>query len=126
MSGFSNAAFSPWVAFTPIVTPTSGAITSYIANGEYCLQGTLFFFNLNINIVDNGTGAGRMLIQLPFVNASSLVNNVQGIRINAGVLAVMAANVNSASDTMDTRTFQGNYPGVTSALLYFSGSYRIS
>jgi hypothetical protein len=54
-----------WTAFTPTVTPGSGAFTTVSASGGYFVFGKIVFFNVTITITTAGTAAGPMSIPLP-------------------------------------------------------------
>jgi hypothetical protein len=56
---------TPWTAYTPTITSSSGTITSRSATGRYKQIGKTVHVLLDINITNNGTGAGVINFTLP-------------------------------------------------------------
>jgi hypothetical protein len=54
------------INYTPVVTATTGAITTYTAFGGYQIVNKLMRVWFNINITNNGTGGGAIRMTLPF------------------------------------------------------------
>jgi len=62
LNGIGEAAIN----YTPVVTSTTGSLTSYTAFGGYQIVNKLMRVWFNINISNNGTGAGGIRMTLPF------------------------------------------------------------
>jgi len=59
--------FPAWTAYTPLVAPSAGTITSYTLGAcRYLLLGKLCFWYAVVTITNVGTGSGAVLISLPF------------------------------------------------------------
>jgi hypothetical protein len=54
-----------WIGYTPTITSTIGAITSYTASGTYKIVGTTVHFRTVITITNAGTGAGVLRVTAP-------------------------------------------------------------
>jgi hypothetical protein len=96
--------------WTPVVTPATGAITTYTASGNYTKIGRQVTVNMNIIITTNGTGASALLITgLPF--------NAATTRFDAGVGREYQTTGNavamtfSATNTVQMLNYNNTYPG---------------
>jgi hypothetical protein len=56
--------------FNPVVTPATGAITTYTSSGSYTKLGNMVSFHFTVNLVNRGTGAGALHVTLPFTCVS--------------------------------------------------------
>ncbi|MGL3208681.1 hypothetical protein [Bradyrhizobium sp. BR 1433] len=121
MSGFSSPIGSAWTAYTPTVTPGSGAFTSVSATGRYLQCGKTVFFSVAVTITTNGTAAGYVSVSLPVITKSAFIffgreDGVTGNALQAKTIAVSTAlNIFSLTNT---------YPGGDGYVLIFSGSYE--
>ena len=110
--------------WTPVVTPASGAITTYTAAGNYTKIGRQVTVNMNIVITTNGTGASALLITgLPFNAATS--------RYDAGVGREYVSTGNavaltfSATNTLQMLTYNNTYPGGNGYYIAASITYNV-
>lgn len=116
-----------WVDFTPVVTALTGSITSYIAEAKYIKRGKLLTISVNVEITDNGTAAGEIIVSLPAATiGSTLGGTVLAGRERNLTSAALTAYVESASSTAAVLTYDGLYPGGTGAAISFAGSYEIA
>jgi hypothetical protein len=109
-----------WTAYTPVVTATSGTITTLGAvSGRYKTLGKTVFVQMDITITTNGTGTGAVVATLPVTSvffyivcgreAALLGKMLQGI-INANTVSIFNAD--------------NTYPGSNGARLIMSGLYE--
>ena len=55
-----------WTTYTPVLTPSTGSITSYVINAaRYALIGKTVHLHINSTITNNGTGSGQLNYTLP-------------------------------------------------------------
>lgn len=124
MSGFTLD-IGPWVAYTPAVIPTTGAITTYTASGRYKKIGKTVFFRLYITVTTNGTGAGALQCTLPAASGNLDPNLGQvAIGINStSLVSLFGFNpINTAS--LNIRKYDGTYPVVSGDTVCVSGAYE--
>jgi hypothetical protein len=116
-----------WVAYTPTVTATSGTITAYIAEGKYIRRGNLLTISVNVEITNNGTGAGALRVSLPSATIGmTLGGTILAGRERAVTSAALTAYIESASSIASVLTYDGLYPGAAGAAISFAGSYEIA
>jgi hypothetical protein len=112
-----------YTSFTPTVTSGTGTITSSSVQGfRYLKIGKMVHVNGRVNVLDKGTGAGALIVTLPFTAASSVDQMCTAEEIAVVGLACFGL-VNAGSSSMELR--QGNYGtvvqdnyGVSFSLLY--------
>ena len=71
-----------WV---PVVTASSGAITSYTSSGSYTRIGRMVTATINAKVTDAGTGSGALISTLPFASNAALVYTCAGRDDNTGL-----------------------------------------
>ena len=98
--------------YTPTVTPSSGAITSYTSAGSYVKIGNLVVAVALITITNNGTGSGYQQISLPFTPAT----NGAAAAADASTGAVLIGFVIGSSPQVNLRTATAGYPGLNSVI----------
>jgi hypothetical protein len=110
--------------WTPVVTPATGAITTYTASGNYTKIGRQVTVNMNIIITTNGTGASALLITgLPF--------NAATTRFDAGVGREYQTTGNavamtfSATNTVQMLNYNNTYPGGDGYRIAASITYNV-
>jgi hypothetical protein len=62
-------------AFNPVVTASSGAITSYTSVGTYTKIGNLVSFHFSVTITNKGTGTAGLKVTLPFTCVSTSIGS---------------------------------------------------
>jgi hypothetical protein len=113
-----------WTPYTPTVTSSSGTITSFntVVFRYYKLGKTLFFRGA-INVGNNGTGAGWLVITLPY-NAASIGSSVYGAR-SWDIKSLAGYIASGSSPRIILSLYDGTYPVVINGVLAFAGSYEI-
>jgi len=99
-----------WVPFTPAVIASVGTITTLGAiTAAYLRHGVLVFYNINIRITTNGTGAGELLVSLPFSNQGPVC--ILSGRGGASNTVAQVATIALSSNTARVTDYLGAYPG---------------
>jgi hypothetical protein len=107
--------------WTPTVTSSVGAITTYTSNGQYTKIGRQVTVNGTIVISDNGTGTGSLNItNFPFTIANGIAGGTARETTISGVISSITA---SGTGTLIMWTYNNNYPGGTGATLQFTATY---
>ena len=119
-----NTSYSLDGSFTPIVTASSGAITSYTSNG-YCKRvGELVYFSVNLTVTNNGTGSNSIVISgLPY-NASDSTALIG--RENALTGTLLQGFISQGSSQITVRTYNNAYPVATNSVIFLTGVYRVA
>ena len=116
-----------WVNFTPVVTASTGTITAYTAEARYIKRGKLLTISVNVEITNNGTGAGELRVSLPAATIGmSLGGTILAGRERNLTSAALTAYVEAATSTAKVLTYNGLYPGAAGAAISFAGSYQIA
>jgi hypothetical protein len=99
-----------WTSYTPVLTPTSGSITSYVINSaKYAKIGKTVHLAIDTTITNNGTGSGQFNYTLP-VNAKQINHGGGGIdATNGNSLSVFLVSATAVR----VATYNYTYPGVT-------------
>ncbi len=109
--------------WTPTVTSWTGTITSYTSSGTYTKIGRQVFANATVNMTNNGTGGGFVIVTLPFTTGSAaFAGSGQETAVTGAALSVSAA---TGSPNMAIFTYSGAYPGATGNNLVISISYFV-
>ena len=112
-----------WIDWTPVITAASGTITAYTAIGKYKVQDQTVYYQIEINISNNGTGSGAVVSTLPFlVPINSCVGIGRELLINGKSLTATQIALVS---TMSILNYDNSYPGVNGCRLIVNGSYII-
>lgn len=117
---------SNWItSFTPVVTASSGTITTATATMRYNIIGKAAFFSLNVTISNNGTGAGLVIASLPFtpVMTGSAVRQIVAGRDNTTGKMLQGLTVGASG--LFIAFYDGAYPGSAGASLYLTGVIEI-
>ena len=110
--------------YTPVVTASTGTITTYTATGAYTKIGRLVNVSVSITITTNGTGAGYLIVSLPtgYAAASSITQMGSGREdaVTGDMLQVISASAN-----MNLVTYSDAYPGgdghiISATLTYYT------
>jgi len=111
--------------WTPVVTASSGTITSYTSSGFYTKVGRLVYLNGLITITNTGTATNQYInfSGLPYSSSSSYGNYMGVCRENAvnGLLNQVTIAGNAASGSILKYDNSGNI--VTNAAFYFGVMY---
>jgi hypothetical protein len=108
-----------WV---PTVTPGAGAITAYTTTCAYVKIGKIVICYGKINISNNGTGSGSVIITLPFTSG----NTGAGCgRERAATGNQLQLDVASGETVATIYTYDNLYPGGTNYELAFQLTYSI-
>ena len=111
---------SAWKTYTPTVTASSGAFTSYTASGRYKEMGKTIQLQIQINITNAGTASGGTNATLP-VQASPSMNQMisgrEGATGNA-VYGIVSGNIVSIV------YYNYTFAGATGNQLNLGGTYE--
>jgi hypothetical protein len=110
--------------WTPVVTASSGAITSYSASGSYTKVGRQVTLSGVIEITNNGTGAGYVTVSgLPFtIGAQGGSGAVRSGGFGGHLVAIQAPN---GVTTFNMWKYDNTYPVGTNSNMNFSFSYFV-
>jgi hypothetical protein len=110
--------------WTPVVTASSGAITSYSASGSYTKVGRQVTLSGAIVITNNGTGAGYVTVSgLPFtIGAQGGSGAVRSSGFGGHLVAIQAPN---GATTFNLWKYDNTYPVGTNSNMNFSFSYFV-
>ena len=113
------------MSYTPVVTTTSGTITSYTANGVYKLIGNTCILNVTISITNNGTGAGQFNVTLPIPHRYNGLGSVFYGRETATTGSALIGFAAISATTFSISTTSGAYPAATGYVLVGTLIYEI-
>jgi hypothetical protein len=109
--------------WSPIITPSVGAITSYTSSGQYTKIGRTVCVNYNFVISSNGTGSGSIKLDgLPFALNTFRSMGV-GVESDSVGYNIISNAIGATSFAVLTK-FDGTYPGATSHRLQGSFVYE--
>ena len=102
-----------WTAFTPVLTASSGSITSYVVNtARYAKLGKIVHIDIDVTVTANGTGAATKELTLP-INAKNINHAGGGVDLVTGnglvVFLVSATSVRFA-------VYNYTYPNATTRI----------
>lgn len=110
-----------WAAYTPVVSASTGTITTSSATGRSKTIGKTTYIEMVLTITDNGTGAAAVIATLPNTSASEAILSGRG-------RAVSGASVHGAIGVAATAVvifrYDNAYPGATGEVLVLSGVYE--
>lgn len=109
-------------ATTPTVTAGTGTITTVSSTLNYTKIGRLVAFKAIITVTTNGTGAGFLILPLPFT-ASAINSPVSAILNATG--AALIGNVAGGSANCNIFTLTGAYPATSGTVLSVNGTYFV-
>lgn len=115
----------PWTAYTPVLTPGSGAFTSAVASGRYKQIGKTVHLQIRVNITTLGTAAGGFTVSLPPIGVTK-DNYVFPVHEN-NVVALMGWGRTGVNDTVvfvlryDNGLYMGN-----AYQLFMNGTYELA
>ena len=107
---------------TPTVSAASGTITSATATLTYTKIGRYFYYDAQITVTNNGTGAGSLNFTLPFTYSARGAGN--GFNRSSGK-SICGAAPSAPSDTVNATYYDGTYPTATGHITDFSGAGQV-
>lgn len=112
---------SSWIAYTPSVTPTSGAFTTVSATGGYQQIANTVFFKVAITLTNNGTAAG-VICSLPVTGIAStgIVAYGREDAVNGKMLQTRL----TSTTTMGVLYYDNTSPNANGLLLLLTGFYE--
>jgi hypothetical protein len=118
-----NISSGRWINWTPTITSSTGTITAYTSSGQYKVQDLTVYYQIEINITTNGTGAGSVNSTLPF--SSPLVTGVgNGREIVINGNSILATTI-ALDNKIIITNYDNTYPGANGCRLIVNGSYII-
>jgi hypothetical protein len=112
-----------WRSFTPVLSTTSGALTTASATGKFRRVGKTVSFQIGISIANNGTGSGEIVASLPFVSAAQGNFDAVG-RENAQIGKTLHGRVPASQASMVIGNYDNTYPGLNGASISVAGTYE--
>lgn len=111
-----------WVTYTPTVTASTGSITTLGAvSARYRIHGDMVDVTFSISITTNGTGAGSLIMSLPF-SAADFSFGVGRETVATGHMCNIQTTPSSA--TAEIWNYANAYPGGDGRTIAGSISYR--
>lgn len=98
-------------SYTPSVSAAIGSIISYTSSATYTRIGRQITVLFTVTVTNNGTGAGSLIVSLPFTNGSQPSIGVG--RENAVVGNILQVFVSASSTTASVFTAVNAYPSAT-------------
>jgi len=124
-SGTNSLVFDEdWANYTPVITPGSGAITSYtVTSASYKRRGKEIALQLDFTITNNGTGATSVNVSTP----TGLPAKSNGGTVNCRDTVVSGkTSVGQMSGAGGTIfQYDGAYPGATNARFVCTAEYSL-
>lgn len=111
-----------WKTYTPSVSSTVGTITAYTASGRYLQVGKTLYLSANVQITNNGNGAGAITVSLPssFSAVVSQIINGRESQTTNNALTALASGSN-----LNVLTYNNAYPGGTNYTIVLSGVVEV-
>lgn len=104
----SDLVDTPWVDYTPTLTPYAGTFTSATATGRYKQIGKIVFLHVTVNITTNGTAATNVGVSLPITANST---NFTGSGRENLATGKALTGVLSSTTQMWIQNYDNSYPG---------------
>lgn len=110
--------------WTPTVTAQTGTITTLgVVTGAYTKVGRKVTCNINIQITTNGTGAGWLIVSLPFASSSAQQGFVGHGWQGSGFQ--VAGFSGAGGSTVNIYKYDGTYPGASGQFVGLSIEYYV-
>lgn len=113
---------NPWLIYNVTTSSSTGTITSQVTQGFYKLMGKTCFWKVSATNITNGTGAGTVLITLPFPSMNVGPTNIAMFLKNNTTLVCSFLGI--ASSVMTLTLPGGAYPWTSGDILVGSGFYE--
>lgn len=112
--------------YTPVVSSSAGAITSYTSNGGYVQFGRTVLWVAQVNITNNGTGSGQLNVTGPFAGVASAIGagNVSGTNVTTG--KAISGPIPSGGSSAVVTNYDGTYPVATGNTINIFGIEMIA
>lgn len=123
-SGGTGDAGTAWTSVsTGAITSGSGTITSANGTLRYKIIGKTVFFNLLVNITNNGTGGVSLIV------ANAIPITPQGVAIFAGrdgngSGTVVSGTCGGGNTNMTIQKYDNTYPGISGSGITITGVYE--
>lgn len=115
---------SGYATYTPVVTASTGTITTVSATGRWRQFGKSVHLTMTITITTNGTGGGFLQVTLPALgNAAD--NYVMAGRASAVSGKMLQGWVPSGLAVVRILDYAAVYPGANGEIIYLSGTYEV-
>ena len=109
--------------WTPTVSSTVGALTSYTSSGTYTKIGRIVVLNFAITITNSGTASGALIISNPpFPSSGSLA---VGSIVESAAVGFQGVGYFSAANTIVLFKYDWTFPGATGNQLRGTISYQV-
>lgn len=105
-----GAAFPAWTAYTPVVTPFAGAITTYTASGRWFQVGKIAYVSGAAAVTNNGNGTVFLYATLPNSLTAKGANYSAGRDAGGAMLQVFSQD---ADNRLIILTYNNGYPTVS-------------
>lgn len=119
---------STWTGYTPVLTSSSGTVTSYTVNAIGCRYwqfNKIVFFKSDVQITNNGTGSGAIRITLPTTAESAGDTVVDATESNlSGAIPFRAVIPTGTNYVSITKALDNSYPGAAGVRFTISGWYE--
>ncbi|MGU3417637.1 hypothetical protein [Methylobacterium sp. D54C] len=113
------------VTFAPGLSVSSGGLSNAGATGRYRRIGQkLIWVEFNINIANNGSGAGSLSVALPFTAGGDTC--ILAGREAASTGKMLQGLIVSGATTMAVLNYDNTYPGANGYRLVLSGIYEVA
>lgn len=114
---------SPYVDWTPAITPQTGAFGSpaTVQIARYRLIGKTCLVELYFTIVNNGTGGGWVNLTLPFTSRG----NMMALGGLWNVVSLFGGRTFGASNVFVLQANGGGYVGATGSIYTFNFAYEV-
>jgi len=114
-----------WRSFTPVVTATVGVFTTLgTVSGRYKRFGNTITFEVDIEIVTNGTAAGSIRATLPD-NVITAIYQAVGREVNATGVSLVGT-IGPGTNYVDIYRYDNAYPGADGHRIVVSGLHEIA
>jgi len=111
-----------WIAYTPTVTASSGALTSYTATGRYKRTGNTVLVTVDVTLTNIGTGSIVLNITVPFLAANHrfVINGFERAVTGVQCFGSIAAN----TGYMGIVAYNNTYVILTNSNVIMTGEYE--
>jgi hypothetical protein len=114
---------SAWTSTSRPVTASSGTLTDASAELRYRTDGKTVFFNVVVTILTNGTGAGTLVVTLPW---TAVRESGFGGRESQAFGWAVGATIGTGTNTLVIAKYDNTYPGGNSHRIAVSGVFEIA
>lgn len=116
----------PWTAYTPVITPSSGAFTTTSATGKYLVISGICYFQAVLTITTKGTGTFPVFT-LPFAALAGSAGHTIPAREGAINGKLGLAAIGSGLSTANTSDYVGSDLATgNGAVIYVQGFYPVA